>query len=104
MQTCAAGMNKKTLTGRMRQKAFLGGLEDGLSPCSSSCNLPVLNKVFSLPSFFWFVFWVLCFFFSSLFLLEAFRLRSSGKYRLASSVQFQAVSQLPAPSVENMRE
>lgn len=98
-------------------------MEDGLSPCASSCNLPVLNKVFSLPSFsflvdcffgvwvflfvlffwFWEVFLV-GFFFPSTCLLEAFRLRSSEKYRLASLVQFQAVSQLPAPSVENMRE
>lgn len=37
----------------------------------------------------------------SLFLLEAFRLTSSAKYRLASLVQFQAASQLPAPYVEN---
>lgn len=54
--------------------------------------LPVVNKVFSLPRFF------------SLFLLEAFRLRSSAKYMLAGSVQFQAASQLPAPYVENTRE
>lgn len=57
---------------------------DGPSPCASSCELPVLNKACSL--------------------LEAFRLGSSAGSRLASSVQFQAVSQLPAPSAENTRE
>lgn len=97
---CLLDENKKALTGELKQKAVLGGLGDGLSPYGSSYNLPLLNKVFSLPSFFG----GLLFFFSSLFLLEAFRLRSSAKYRLASSVQFQAASQLPAPSVENTRE
>lgn len=98
---CLLDENKKALTGELKQKAVLGGLGDGLSPYGSSYNLPLLNKVFSLPSFFG---GLLFFFFSSLFLLEAFRLRSSAKYRLASSVQFQAASQLPAPSVENTRE
>lgn len=78
MQTCAAWMKKKALTGKLKQKAFLGvwGVEDGLSPCASSCNLPVLNKVLSLPSFFffrWFVFWCLGFvWFFGLFCLFCF--------------------------------
>lgn len=79
----------------MKQKTLSGDVADGLSSYTTLKGaLPVVNKVFSLPRFFFF----------SLFLLEVFRLRSSAKYRLASSVQFQAASQLPAPYVENTRE
>lgn len=97
---CLLDGKKKALIGKLKQKTFLGSLGEGLPPYASSCNLSVLNKVFSLPRFFGGLFW----FFPSLRLLEAFRLRSSAKYRLASWVPFQAVSQLPAPSVENTRQ
>lgn len=89
------GWKKKTpQTEKLKQKALLGDLADELLLLHTVLKgaLPVVSKVLSLPSFF------------SLFLLEAFRQRSSAKYRLASSVQFQAASQLPAPYVENTRE